>query len=247
MRGVKEFEEKAYGVMMQGVMSGEVDATGLLRMTVTSNISMITAGGDTMTRQSIEARGFDKDKAGAAIRYKLESQFEGSSLGGVSVDFGERGLSLTFEKEAQAFEEKDGWLVGRSGPGMASQKGAEETLPLPGMHVRTAGSLLYPEGAVVEKDFPSKDVLEENGIEVYELATMGQNIRWRVRNGLALYMGEIRIVEEDTRTREVFETELHVSPEQPPEAWSQTKEKIQDLPSLVTGKTRFQVRDEGFM
>jgi hypothetical protein len=172
----------------------------------------------------------------------MEGKLQESDLAGVSVDFEENRMILSFEMGYQAYQEKDGWLVGRSGANLVSEGTEQEkAIPFPGLHSRTAGTVLFPEGAEIQRNFPERKTLEDAGIEVYEFAPEGLNLRWRVRKDDMLLLGETRTEGLD-RPREVFESEFHVSPKEPMEKWEETRKKILDLPRLMTGETRFRVK-----
>jgi len=51
------------------------------------------------------------------------------------------------------------------------------------------GTILFPEGAEVQRLFPDRKKLEEAGLEIYEFTADGLNLRWRVRRDDVLYLG----------------------------------------------------------
>ena len=242
-RAAKEFEKKTYGVMGQILLSGEVDAKGLLKLNGTFDISVTLPTGGAV---KFDPRTIDHAKVDAALRSRMDKVLPQSQLRDLSFDFEDGRIGISLETRTQAYQERDGWLVGKSGADLVSEGTAQEkALPLPGMHFRGAGTILFPEGAEIQRIFSDRKKLEEAGLEIYELTADGLNLRWRVRRGDVLYLGETR-TEGGTRPREVFESEFHVSPREPPEPWGETRERIVDLPGLVTGETRFRVRPTGF-
>ena len=241
-RAAKEFEKKAYGVMGQFLFSGEVDAKGFSKLNSTLSISVTMPTGKAV---KFDAQTIDHAKVDAALRSRAEKVLPQSQLGGISLDFEDGRICMSLETGTQAYQERDGWLVGRSGADLVSEgTGQDNALPLPGMHFRGAGTMLFPEGAEIKRIFPDRKKLEEAGLEIYEFTVDGPNLRWRVRRDDVLYLGETR-TEGDTRPREVFESEFHVSPREPPEPWGETRKRIVDLPGLVTGETRFRIRTAG--
>ena len=237
-RAAREFEQKTYGALGQTILSGEVDEKGYLKLNNTLSISIVIPTGEV---RKWDPQTIDQVKMDAAIRATMEEKLKQSDLGNVSVDFEENRMILSFEMGYQAYQEKDGWFVGRSGTNLASEgTGQEEAIPFPGLHFRTTGTVLFPEGSEVQRNFPEVKALEEAGIEVYEFSPEGLNLRWRLRKDEMLSLGESRIECSD-RPREVFESEFHISPREPMEKWGETRKRIFDLPRLATGITRFRV------
>lgn len=240
-RAAKEFEQKTYGVMGQVFLSGEVDTKGYLKLNGTLNISVTAPTGEVV---KFDAQTIDHAQMGEALRSRMEKQLQESELGDVSFDFEESRIIIYFETGTQAYQEKDGWLVGKGAANLVSEgTGQDNAIPFPGMHFRSAGTILFPEGAEIEHIFPERKTLEEAGLEIYEFTPEGLNLRWRVRKDDMLCLGETRI-ENLARPREVFESEFHISPREPLEQWGETKKKILDLPRLVTGETRFKIKPQ---
>ncbi len=93
---------------------------------------------------------------------------------------------------------------------------------------------LFPaEGAEIQRNSPERKMLEDAGLETYEFSADGLNLRWRVRKDDMLYLGETGIEGLD-RPREVFEGEFHVSSRQLVEHWGETRERLFELPRLVS-------------
>jgi len=237
---VREFEEKSYGLMSTTTFSGIVDPSGRLKMAYSMRFSIMTPSGD-LLRKNIEEYGFDKKKADAVLGSRLGGL--GVGVEGVSVDINKRGLVISLEHEAQGFVERDGWMVGNPLDLFTAQKeGKEGTASVPGLHFQVRGSILYPEHAMVDHEKPNKKALEEKGVDVFELVDSGQNLRWRVKGGFTLCLGESRLETDGNRTREIVEMEIHAllkDPSQMPEIRGQ----MGDLPRLLSGRTRFRLPD----
>ena len=113
---------------------------------------------------------------------------------------------------------------------------------MPGLHFQVRGSILYPEDAMVDHEKPDRKAVEEKGVDVFELVDSEQNLRWRVKGGSTLCLGESRLEIDGHRTREIVEMEIHAllkDPSQMPEIRGQ----MRDLPRLLSGKTRFRLPD----
>ena len=87
-----------------------------------------------------DPRTIDHAKVDAALRSRMDKVLPQSQLGDFSFDFEDGRISISLETGTQAYQERDGWLVGRSGPELVSEGTKQEkALPLPGMHFRGAG------------------------------------------------------------------------------------------------------------
>ena len=237
-RAAKEFESKTYGVSVQGLFSGEVDETGYLRLNNTLAISIVIPTGEI---RKWDPQTIDQEKIGTAVRSLMEGQLRQSDLGDLSVDFEENRMIISYEMGTQAYQKRDGWLVGKTGNNLLSEATEQEKAwPFPGMHTRTAGTVLFPQGAEIQVDFPERKTLEDLGLEIYEFSQDGLNLRWRVRKEDMLYLGETRI-EGPGRPRAIVESEFHVSSTEQTETWGEMRKGIYDLPKLLSGETRFRV------
>ncbi len=237
---VREFEEKSYGLMSTTTFSGMVDPGGRLKMAYTMRFSMMTPSGD-LLRKNMEEYGFDKKKADAILGSRLGRL--GVGVDGVSVDIDKEGLVISLEQEAQGFVERDGWMVGKPLDILTSRKeGKEGAPPIPGLHFQVRGSILYPEHALVDHEKPDRGALEDNGIDVFELVDTQQNLRWRVKGGSTLCLGEFRLETDGSRTREIVEMEIHALLKDP-SLMAEIRRQMRDLPRLLSGRTRFRFPD----
>jgi hypothetical protein len=236
-RAASEFEQKTYGVSAQALFSGEVDTKGYMKVNSTLSISIITPTGEV---REWDLSNIDREKMDAAIASRMMGQNQQANLANISIDVEENRMMASFEVGRQTYQEKDGWLVGRSGA-VPLEAGQDRAFPFPGLHFRAAGTVLFPQGAEIRRNFPEEKALEDAGLEIYEFTPEGLNLRWRVRKDDMLYLGETRTEGLDG-PREVFESEFHVSGREPMEQWGETRKRIVDLPRLVTGETRFRVK-----
>jgi hypothetical protein len=236
---VKDFEEKAYGLMGNMIISGDVSNSGLLSITYSIRISMMGPAGD-MLQRMIKQKGFDKEKASSSMLGKMKERL-GDRLGDfneLSVDFDKEGILIIIEHEKQGFEYKKGWYVGLSLTDiMTKDQDDSPTIPITSLHFRVAGSISYPEGAEVKREYPDKEALEKLGIEVYEYTKKEHNLRWRVRKGPVLCLGDSRLITEGEITKEILELESHLSVKNPTS--DDIKKLTQELPRAVGGKTKF--------
>lgn len=169
---------------------------------------------------------------------------------GVSMDFSKDGLTLSFEHKVQAFEEKDGWMVEKSGLDMVTPRveGEEKAppmpglQPMPGLHLQLRASILFPEGAIIEREYPEREALEKKGIEVYELSIVNRNMRWRVKKEDTICLGESRLETEGNTTRRIVDMEIH-GLLRDPSLMVEVREQMRTLPIIVSGKLRFRVHD----
>ncbi len=236
---VQEFEKRSYGLMGDMTGSIEVDPDGLLKATYSVRFSLLTAEGDLIQRGL--ASGFDKTKAESAMQANVDKLDLG--IRGMSVEPGKDGLCVCFEHEAKGFVEKDGWMIAKEALHTLNlgDLGDKTTTSLvPGLHMHIRGSTVYPEGAIVERDYPQERSLEQEGIQVFELAQSEAGQRWRVAKGGALCIGESRLETEGGTTREIVELETHAVA-QDPSIMADLVEDVRALPVLVSGKTRFRM------
>lgn len=236
-RAATEFEKKAYGLMTDVLLSGEVDPTGYVRSEITIGLSITVPTGEV---HRWDETVIDREKIREATRSRLEDQHRQSELGEVYVGFEQNRMIISYELGTQAYVRKGEWFVGNIAAKIRPTE-KDDSQPIPGIHARSAGAVLYPEAAEIEHLYPERETLEEAGLEIYEFAQDGQNVTWRVRGDDILYLGEIRM-EGSERPREVFESELHVSPKEPPERWGEARRNLLDVPKLIGGKTRFRVK-----
>ncbi len=238
---VEEFEKRSYGLMGNMTGSGIVDYEGYLKIAYSVKFSLMTPGGDLLQRKTEEK--FDKAKADAAIRSRMD-ELDLGVFSGVSMDSCPDGLTLSLEHEVQAFEEKDGWMVEKSGLDIATPRfeGEERAPPMPGLHLRFRGSVLYPESAIIEREYPERKALEEKGVEVYEFTTTNQNLRWRVKKEDVICLGESRLEMEGNTTRRIVDMEIH-GILRDPSKMVELREQMKNLPILVSGKLRFRQPD----
>ncbi|TLN15413.1 hypothetical protein FDZ71_07280 [bacterium] len=139
--------------------------------------------------------------------------------------------------------EKDGWMVADealSTLNLGDLGGGRTASLVPGIHMHIRGSITYPEGATVERDYPGKDSLEDKGVQVFELAQSQVGQRWRAAKGGALCIGESRLETKGEMTREIVELETHAVA-QDPSAMAETLRDARTLPVLVSGRTRFRM------
>ena len=240
---VKDFEEKAYGLMGNIIFSGDVGTSGLLTMTYSIRISIMGPAGD-MLQKMIQRGGFDKEKATAAMMNRMKDQV-GEKLGDfkdLSVDFDKEGILITIEHEKQGFEYEKGWYIGLSLMDTVTQdQGDSSTVPVPGLHFRAAGSISYPGGAEVKHEFPDEKTLKKKGLEVYEYTKKDNNLRWRVRKGPALCLGDSRLIIDGKKTMEILELENHLSTHNT--SSDEIKKLSQELPRAVSGTSKFKIPD----
>lgn len=242
---LQEFEKRSYGLVGSITASGIVHPEGTIKISYSMKFSMMTPEGDMLERKQDDK--FDSSKADAHILSKAGKP--GLAIQGVSTEWDEDGVWITFKQEIRGYEEKDGWMVDRSPPDLASTEFEGESMlygMVPGLHMQVRGSTLYPEGAIVEREYPDKDALEQKGIEVYQLSVSQGGHRWRVQKGAVLCLGESRLEKEGRFTRGITEIETHVLVKgEDPELIPQIRKDVRTLPGLVSGKSRYRIAESG--
>ena len=240
---VQEFEKRSYGLVGNMTASSVVHPDGILKIAYSMKFSMLTPTGDTLERKPDDK--YDPKIGNAHIQSKADKP--GMGIQGVSTEWDKDGFWIAFKQEIQGYEEKDGWMVGKSHPEMASpgDEGDEKAFSMvPGLHFQIRGSTLYPEGAIVEREYPERETLEKKELEVYELSATESGHRWRVKKGSVLCLGESRLENDAGTTREITEIETHVLVKgEDPERIPGIREDMRTLPILVSGKTKFRLSE----
>ena len=242
---LQEFEKRSYGLVGSITASGVIHPDGNLKISYSMKFSMMTPEGDKLERKPDDK--YDSSKADTHIQSKVGKP--GLGIQGVSTEWDKDGFWITFEQEIQGYEEKEGWMVGKSDPELTSTEfEGEDRLygMIPGFHMQIRGSTLYPENAMVEREYPNKEDLEQKEVEVYELSVSESGHRWRVKKGTVLCLGESRLEKEGSATREITELETHILVKgEDPELIPEIRKDMRTLPVLVSGKSRYKIPESG--